>query len=129
MPDTKLGTFNDLLKITPENLIPIIVGLKELILSVDPSSIETVRLGDRAATYGVGPKKMKEGYCYLMPHKSWVNLGFYQGGLLNDETKILEGTGKKLRHIKIRTIEEVNNTAIKNLIQLAFEERKKSLTK
>jgi len=127
MAETKTGTFDDLIDMTPEDLIPIIIKLKNLIMTVDPNSVETVRLGDRAATFGVGPKKMKEGYCYLMPHKKWINLGFYQGGILNDKTGILEGTGKKLRHIKVHSIEEIKNPAIKNLIRLAVEERKNAI--
>lgn len=36
--------------------------LRSVILAVDPVAIQVVRLGDRAATYGVGPKKMSEAY-------------------------------------------------------------------
>ncbi len=72
---------------------------------------EVVRLGDRAATYGVGAKKMTEGFVYVMPHTSWVNLGFYQGALLPDPDRIREGTGTALRHVKIRTGDDVNREA------------------
>ncbi|WP_396202208.1 hypothetical protein [Gemmatimonas sp.] len=47
------------------------------------TAVETVRLGDNAATDGVGPKKMTEGYAYIMPLRGYVNLGCYQGGLLD----------------------------------------------
>ena len=48
------------------------------------STVETVRLGDNAATYGVGPKKMSDGYAYIMPMRGYINLGFYQGAMLAD---------------------------------------------
>ena len=41
--------------------------LRALILELDPKACEVVRLGDRAATYGLGPKKMSEGYAYIKP--------------------------------------------------------------
>jgi hypothetical protein len=126
MADTNFGSFQDLLALTPENLRPLMSDLKELILKVDPDTVEVVRLGDRAATYGVGPRKMKEGYVYIMPHKAWVNLGFYKGSSLPDPGNLLEGTGKQLRHIKIHKREMIGDPRIKTLIQQAFEERKRA---
>ena len=43
-----------------------------------------VRLGEPAATYGLGPKKNTEGYAYIMPHAKWINLGFFRGAALPD---------------------------------------------
>ena len=123
MADTKFGSFKDLLEITPEPLLPIVEELKAIILAIHPQAIEVVRLGDRAATYGVGPQKMKHGYCYIMPHKSWVNLGFFKGGILPDSKGLLEGTGKLLRHIKIRSIKDCKQAGLKKLIKVAVEER------
>ena len=56
--------------------------------------LEVVRLGDRAATYGVGPKKMSEHFCYIAPQKYYVNLGFMYGADLPDPNGLLEGSGK-----------------------------------
>lgn len=124
MADTKFGTFEELLAITGEHLRPIVTALRSVILAIDPDACEVVRLGDRAATYGIGPKKMKEGYNYILPHKSWVNLGFYQGAMLVDPEGLLEGTGKSLRHIKIHTIEDTQRNEIHDLIKLAYKHRK-----
>jgi hypothetical protein len=64
-----------------------------------------------------------------MPHTSWVNLGFYQGAELPDQGGLLEGTGKKLRHVKIRNAAEVGDQGIMTLIQAALAERKQALGK
>ena len=95
MTQTKYGTFDDLMVITEEHLRPIAIRLREIILDIDPDAYEVVRLGDKASTFGVGPKKMSEGYAYILPYKKWVNLGFYKGALLTDKSNLLEGTGKK----------------------------------
>lgn len=101
---------------------PILEYFRKLISEIDPQTCEVVRLGDRAATYGVRPKKMKEGYVYLMPHKQWINLGFYHGALFQFD--ILEGTGKHMRHIKIKTLADAQKPEIKELITLAMQERR-----
>ncbi len=77
--------------------------------------------------YGVGPKKMSEHFCYLGAYREHVNLGFYHGAALGDPMRLLEGTGKKLRHVKVKTVEEVNRPTLRDLIQAALEERKAAL--
>lgn len=86
-----------------------------------------MRLGDGAATFGVGPKKMSEGYVYIAPHVSHVNLGFYKGASLPDPGHLFEGTGKALRHIKIRTPDDVDRPAVRNLVMAAITERRSVL--
>ena len=127
MPDQKFGVFSDIVEMTPDKLKPVTVRLKEILLSVDPDACIVVRLGDRAATFGVGPKKMSEGYCYILPHTDWVNLGFYKGADLPDPSELLEGTGAKMRHIKIRSREQCDNPQLVELIRDAYEERKAAL--
>ncbi|MEO0405123.1 MAG: DUF1801 domain-containing protein [Bacteroidota bacterium] len=116
MTNNSFGTFNDLLGLAQSVHHSTMNRLKELILDIHSESCEVVRLGDRAATFGVGPKKMSEGYVYIMPHKKWVNLGFYKGALLEDPSGMLEGKGKSLRHIKIHQVEQVDQPEIKLLI-------------
>lgn len=129
MSETRFGTFEELLQITEENQKLTLTQLRETILSIHPQACEVVRLGDRAATYGFGPKKMSDGYVYILPYPAWVNLGFYKGADLPDPNGLLEGTGKKLRHVKIRTVAEADNPNIRTLIQAALEERKQALGK
>ena len=121
------GTFEDIVAMTPEPLRLVTLRLRALVLSVDPEACEVVRPGDRAATFGIGPKKMSEGYCLIMPHKNWVNLGFYRGVDIADPDGLLEGTGAKMRHIKIRTLAECDNPALGQMVQEAKEERRTAL--
>ena len=70
---------------------------------------------------------MSEGYAYIMPFAAWVNLGFYKGTDLPDPEGLLEGTGNKLRHVKIRSLDAVERPSIRALLAAALEERKTSL--
>lgn len=124
MPNARIGSFDDLLLITKEQLRPVVKALRELVFEVDPDACEVVRLGDRAATYGIGPRKMLDGYVYILPHGRWVNLGFYQGVELADAEGLLEGTGAKLRHVKVRSLEDAGSPALRALVENALARRK-----
>jgi hypothetical protein len=100
------------------------VGLRDLVHVVDPMTVEVVRLGDRAASYGVGPKKMSEAYAYVMPQARWVNLGFYRGSALPDPAHRLEGTGASLRHVKVRDLPSVASPELRSLLEAAVAERR-----
>ena len=126
MARTKFGTFDELLAISEEAVRPVAQALRQTIYEVDPEACEVVRLGDRAATYGVGPRKMIDGYAYILPHKGWVNLGFYQGASLADPEGLVEGTGRKMRHVKIRSTDEANRPGVRALLKAALELRTKS---
>lgn len=124
MPETKIGQFSDLLQLASEPLQPVMESVRALILELHPDACEVVRLGEKAASYGWGPRKMIDGYAYIMPFRSWVNLGFFQGTSLMDPQGLLEGTGKKLRHIKLRTVHDTEQPSVRALVEEACAERR-----
>lgn len=123
----RLGAFDDLLKEASSDVKAVAQKLREILFADLPEAIETVRLGDGAATYGPGPKKMTESHVYIMPKEAYVNLGFFHGSSLNDPDNLLEGTGKKMRHVKVRSLEEAEGPALRSLILEALAERKSGL--
>ena len=46
--------------------------------------------------------RKKHDFAYLKTAKAYVTLGFFQFQNLNDPDGLLEGTGKDMRHIKIK---------------------------
>ncbi len=64
---------------------------------------------------------------YVMSAKKHVTLGFFFGSRLPDPESLLEGEGKRMRHVKIRTLKEANSPAIKNLLKAAHEDAASSL--
>ena len=113
---------------TPDELKPVAQYLWNTIFEIDPDCVEVVRIGDRAATFGIGPQKMSEGYCCIIPHKNWVNLCFYKATSLPDPEGFFEGTGANMRHIKIRSLEQAEQPINPTYIQKALEERKKAFS-
>ena len=80
---------------------------RALVFNVITGANEQVDTSAKIIAYGLGAK-MADTICVIMPQKSYVNLGFCRGIELPDPEKLLEGTGKPHRHVKIRTVAEVN---------------------
>jgi len=57
---------------------------------------------------------------YVNAFKAHVNVGLFFGALLNDPVGLLEGTGKRGRHVKLRPGREVDATALAQLIDTAY---------
>jgi ribosomal protein S6 len=127
--DTKLGQFEDLLLGTTSEVQQILEFLRALVIELHANTVEVPRVGERSVAYGFGVKKMSEAYLYLMPQKDYVNLGFYHGTNLPDPKGLLEGTGKALRHVKIRGLEMAQALEIKTLMLAAMAERQEALKK
>jgi hypothetical protein len=88
---------------------------------------EVPRPGEQHVGYGIGIKKQTEIFAYICPLKDYVRLGFYYGGLLPDPSKLLVGEGKRLRHIKIHSLDEAERPEIRDLIHEAVVERQRAL--
>jgi hypothetical protein len=53
----------------------------------------------------------------LIPHSHWVNLQLADGVVLPDPAGLIEGTGKRVRHVKIRTAELAASPAVRAIVQ------------
>ena len=56
--------------------------------------------------------------------KVHVSVGFFLGAELKDPARLLQGTGKRMRHVKVRPGEPINSKALGALIQQAYEDVK-----
>jgi hypothetical protein len=59
-------------------------------------------------------------FAYVNVFTSHVNVGFFRGAELADPGRMLEGTGKFMRHVKLRPGKEVNAAALTMLIDRAY---------
>ena len=76
-------------------------ALRAVILDADPGLRESIKWGN--------PTYEKKGkVCYLAAGKGYVSLGFFDGASLTDPTGRIEGTGKRMRHLKVRAMGEID---------------------
>jgi hypothetical protein len=59
---------------------------------------------------------------YVNAFKAHANVGFYHGATLADPAHLLEGEGKRMRHVKLRPGEKPNVEALNNLIAAAYHD-------
>jgi hypothetical protein len=57
---------------------------------------------------------------YVNVFTSHVNVGFFQGATLPDPSHLLQGTGKFMRHVKLRPETRTNDDALSALIHAAY---------
>jgi hypothetical protein len=66
--------------------------------------------------------------CFFMAGKKHVTFGFLRGAMLKDPAVLLEGTGKSLRHVKLRGVEDLKRPELRKLIGEAVKLNKREPT-
>ncbi len=61
---------------------------------------------------------------YVNVYRAHVNVGFFQGAGLPDPARLLQGTGKFMRHVKLRQGTVINARALRRLIEAAYADMK-----
>jgi hypothetical protein len=64
-------------------------------------------------------------FAYVDAFSAHVNVGFYRGADLADPAGLLEGSGKAMRHVKIRPGAPVDETALIALIKAAYADMRR----
>ena len=64
---------------------------------------------------------------YVNSFKDHVNVGFFFGAALDDPARLLEGSGKRMRHVKLRPGGELHVAALSDLISAAYVDIKARL--
>lgn len=72
--------------------------LPEVVVQFDP--------GNGLLAFGRS-MRMRDLLFALIPHAGWVNLQLADGAVLPNPDGLIEGTGKRIRHIKVRSAAEV----------------------
>lgn len=60
----------------------------------------------------------------IMPHRAHVNVQFADGATLSDPTGIMEGTGKRIRHVKCRSVDDGRRPALRDLLNAQAQSRR-----
>jgi hypothetical protein len=61
---------------------------------------------------------------YVNVFTSHVNVGFFRGAMLPDPSRLLQGTGKFMRHVKLTADTAVDAAALRRLIEAAYSDIK-----
>jgi hypothetical protein len=67
-------------------------------------------------------------FAYVNTFRAHVNVGFFHGAALDDRAGLLEGSGKRMRHVKLRWGQPVDAAALTELIGAAYQDMQRRLT-
>jgi hypothetical protein len=98
----------------------VFAAARSLVRDAIPDATEQVDLPDRMVAYGFGPPggiRMRSFFAAVAPHKAHVSVQLADGAHLPDPAGIVEGTGKNIRHVKCRTVEDVARAALRALLE------------
>ncbi len=93
------------------------LGLRRLVRRLLPRAQEKIYKGWGVADYGFGAPS--RGFLSIGPQKAYVNLYFMDGVELKDPDRLLECTGKRLRHVKIMQPADLKDSSLHALIRQA----------
>jgi hypothetical protein len=66
-------------------------------------------------------------FAYVNAFTAHSSVGFFHGAMLTDPTGLLEGEGKRMRHVKLRPGESLNVGALSDLIEAAYHDVRRRL--
>lgn len=66
-------------------------------------------------------------FAYVNAFRAHANVGFFRGAELADPAGMLEGTGKFMRHVKLRPRTDIDAEALVELVKTAYSDIKRRL--
>lgn len=96
------------------------LALRDLVYEIEPTAIEQIDVPAHLLAYGYA-RTYKHLICVIILYREYVNLGFPIGVDLPDPEGLLQGTGKRARHIKITGLAQVDEPEIAEMIQAAVD--------
>ena len=92
----------------------IVARLRSIILEAAPQAKESIKWAQPVYEIN-GP------FCYIKAFKNNVNFGFWRGVDLEDSKGLLQGSGEKMRHIKLMSVDDIKEKAFSNFIRQAVQ--------
>jgi hypothetical protein len=101
----------------------VVRALRSFVKGTVPGTRETVN------AWGIPTFEAKNPFCFYMVGKNHVTFGFHYATSLEDPQGLLEGTGKNIRHVKLRSLDELKQRGLRELVQAAARLKGKPSTR
>ena len=92
----------------------IVSGVRQIVLKAAPEAKEAIKWAQPVYSSN-GP------FAYIKAFKNSVNFGFWWGVDLADPQGILDGSGEKMRHVKLSSLVDIDEQAFSDFIQQAVQ--------
>lgn len=125
MGESKLGTemiLRELMRDREDSVVRIALAARKAVLKAAGKCSELIY-----ETYCISNAfsftgKQGQGFIHIATYAAHVNLGFDHGTELDDQDELLEGTGKRIRHVRLNSVSDLKQPGLLRLIELAVEQ-------
>ncbi len=99
----------------------LVLGLRQVVLEeLGPCHEYIFEMRSKVVLlYGTTEHVIRDAICSINPFSKHVNLGFYHGVDLENASDPLEGSGKAMRHMKLRKLSELDRPAVRTYLRRA----------
>ena len=98
-------------------------ALRGLLTAAFPEAVESVDFSNKLLAVGLS-MKTRDLVFAIIPHSVHVNLQVVDGVDLPDPDGMIEGTGKRIRHVKVRSVEAVASPALRAIVDAQVASRR-----
>lgn len=96
---------------------------EQVVVEALPAAV--VRFDPGSGLLAVGlSSAMRDLLFALIPHRDRLNLQLADGVDLPDPARLIEGTGKRIRHVKIQSVEDARSPAVRAIVVAQVEARR-----
>ena len=111
--DEKVKTFLDEIMMIDNDQYNTLIAIREIVFKTYPKTAERIMYGGIMFSFD------SEDFGGLFVRKSHISFEFSKGFIMKDPKKLLEGSGKFRRHLKIKSKEEVRNKDVDFFVKQA----------
>jgi hypothetical protein len=97
-----------------DNQSEIVSKVRGIILDAAPEAVESIKWAQPVYETN-GP------FAYIKAFKNSVNFGFWRGVDIQDSHGLLDGSGEKMRHVKLVNLDDINESAFKDYVLQAVK--------
>jgi hypothetical protein len=92
----------------PDGVAEIVLALRTRVLASMPNAHEIVWDATNAVSLVYAPAtRWQDGVVHIATYAKHANLGFNDGASLDDPARVLVGTGSRIRHVTLRSLDDV----------------------
>lgn len=112
----------DLLAVCSPEVRRLALALRELVLTEAPGAEEVLYfVYAEVIVFQLAGRRKRAAFCNIAAYEHHVNLVFYYGATLPDPHGLLKGAGKKMRHIRFDSPEDLRRPYLRTYIRSALE--------
>jgi hypothetical protein len=109
-------------------VVDLALGLRSIVLEAAPSANETVYdAGYTISDAFSFSDRWQDSFCMVTVYSKHVNLMFTHGARLSDPKRQLRGSGKQIRHLQVRTREDLDSEVLHHFLAAAIAQSQADL--